>query len=133
MAGGPWGAFFKGGIHKGPQRQGPAFLDRHTHCSEATGSTVPWKNTPGAPELTGFRRACCRSHKPRKEYAALEKGSPWAEPVANHFIKTLSCKNCNKSWWSRKKSKLRRGCKKIQMQGAQTFKNEAYLQVGRRE
>jgi len=26
MAGGPWGAFFKGGIHKGAQRPGPALF-----------------------------------------------------------------------------------------------------------
>jgi len=45
------------------------------------------ERTHPALEPAGFRRACCRSHERRKEYAALEKGAPWAEPVANHFIK----------------------------------------------
>jgi len=99
MAGGPWGAFFKGGIHKGPQRPGPALLDVHTHCLEAAGSTVPWKDTPGALKPAEFRRACCRSHERRKDYAALEKGSPWAEPVAKHFIKKLkSCEIFNPAY-----------------------------------
>jgi len=54
-------------------------LDRPSH-----------ERTHPALELTEFRRACCRSHERRKEYAALEKGAPWAEPIANHIMKNLN-------------------------------------------
>jgi len=70
MAGGPWEAFFEGGIHKGPQRPGPALSDGHTRCSEAAGSTVPWKDTPGAgtdrisPLMLPFARATERVCSP---------------------------------------------------------------------
>jgi len=53
-------------------------LDRPSH-----------ERTHPALNLTEFRRACCRSHERRKDYAALKKGAPWAGPVANHFIKKL--------------------------------------------
>jgi len=83
MAGGPWGAFFKGGIHKGPQRPAPALLDVHTHCSEAAGSTVPWKDTAGAgtgrisPRMLPFARARERVCSPWKR---LPMGRTRCEP-----------------------------------------------------
>jgi len=35
--------------------------------------------------------------------------------------------------WSRKKSKIRRQCKKLQMQGAQIRRNEVYVRVRRND